>query len=202
MARLQSPKSTLASAWHEYGGWVIIIFTFYVLWTFRKVFSSIGDTAGDTVAAAAANVQASAAVKTQRAKVQAASGTKTVYTEAQLAVFRADATTLAGYFGTLVGGGWRMFSDEDDAFGLLKKTYTKYRLINNLPIEWTGPAKANGVRPFKNVTKVTAATVLNPYSYKLLIADYKDVTNGNDLASDIRKYITSVKYTSLFKWIL
>lgn len=201
MARLKSLKATAKSGWDEYGGWIILALVAYTLFSFRKVFSTLGDAAGAGVESVVAGAQADAAAKAKKVKVQASTGTKTNYTDAQIAAFDSDANSLAGYFGTLVGGGWRLFADNASAFTLLKQKYSRLRLLNNLPVIQVGKAK-NGQAQYKTVSVENASCVKNSINWKVLIPAYKDASGGRNLESDIRVCITDSDRQKFLKWIL
>ena len=211
MARLNSASSTFKSAWDEYGGWIIIILVLFGLYSFRKLFSVIGNGAGDMAQATIAkqladaqakldSVNAAAEKKKQQTQIQSATGSTIKFSDAQLAKFEADARSLAGYLGQLPGyGNLRFFKDKQGAFSMIKQQYSRLNLHNNKPWRWSDPKKKKGVVP---QTAETKDSVKNPYDWHVLIPFYSQITEGRDLRNDFRDYVTGTEYTTYFKWIL
>jgi Sec-independent protein translocase protein TatA len=210
MAQLKSLNSSVKSAWQDAGGWVILAVVVLVLFSFRKLFTVVGGAAGDIVESAAANQIEKAKVKletaaadsqkkTDKLKVQTASGSKVTFSDDQIAQFRADATSLAGYLGQLKLGMSTVFKDQQSAFSLIKQHYSTYNLYNNAPWKYKDKAKRTGVVP---QSAITSDSVKNPYNWKVLVPFYKEVTEGRDLQGDFRYFVTGSQYKKFLPWIL
>jgi hypothetical protein len=213
---LKSLSSNVKSAWSEAGGWVILVVCVFFLWSFRKLFTSVGGGVGSaaeallakTVADAQAKLEASQAEaqkQKDKAKVQASAGTVagTKFSDAQLATFRADAKALAGYMRTLNTLPFiqRQFSfaDEQSTFSLIKRRYSRLNLYENKPWKYKDTAKRTGVVP---QPEETPGSVKNPYNYNVLAGFYDEYTDGRNLISDLRACLAAKPYSDFLKWIL
>lgn len=210
---LKSITSNVKSAWSEAGGWVILVVAIWMLWSFRKLFSSVGGGVGNAAEAILAKTVADAQAKVDAAnaeaqkakdktKVQAAAGTSIKYTDAQIATFRADAESLAGYLKTLSSLPWLerqlSFANAQAAFSMIKQRYSRLNLYNNKPFAWKDAAHKNIIPQ----NAETSASVKNPINYKVLIPFYKEATDSRDLVSDLRKVLGEAPYATYLKWIL
>jgi hypothetical protein len=200
MARLESVSKT----WDEYKGWLFIMFGGYILWSFRGVISSLGNTANAGVGALTDGLIEQAQTKSDVSKVKAAmpSLAKRKVTDEDVATYRADATTLANYLGqgnlTLAS----VFKDQDEAFGLLKRRYSRLKLWNNKPCYMVSRSKDGKTMQVKNTENETSNSLKNDVNYKVLIPFYREVTNGRDLVADVRYFITGSHKKALLKWVL
>jgi hypothetical protein len=199
MARLESVSKT----WDEYKGWFFLLLSGYILWSFRGVISSLGGAANAGAEALTGGITASASSKADAAKVKsAAPALKRKVTDEEVATYRADATSLANFFGQANFGLATVFKDQDAAFALLKQRYARLKLVNNLPCYMVSRSKDGKTMQVKNTTKETANSLKNDVNYKVLVPFYREVTNGRDLVADVRYFITGSHKKALLPWIL
>jgi hypothetical protein len=211
---LKSLKGSVKSAWGEAGGWILLVVALWFLYSFRKLFTTVGGGVGDAAQAALAKTIADAEAKVAKAqaeaqkakdktKAAAATGTSARFTDNDIATFRDDAKALAASMKTLSTlSVWEKnfsFADAQSVFTKVKRSYSRLNLQDNKPWRWGDPVKRTGVVP---QTAETAASVKNPYNYKVLQPFYEEVTDGRSLVADLRATLTSSTYTPFLKWIL
>jgi hypothetical protein len=206
--RINSLKSTAKSTFDEYKGWLLLFFFLYVLWAFRGLFSSVGNTVGSAAEAATAKLRDAAQSAADKQKVKVSGGTsKGDVTDEQAAQYKSDAVSLAHMLGHDSFGVATIFKDRDGAFTLLKRSYSRLNLYKNYPCRWSKDPKS-GKPVIVNTTLTngdkaeTVTSIKNATNWKVLVPFYKDATNGRDLLSDLRSDLDIFAYRPYIKWII
>jgi hypothetical protein len=192
MAKLNSVQKT----WDEYGGWVVLLFAAYLLFTFRKVFSSFGEAAGSGAEAVTAAATAKAKTTAAKSSVKAATGSTREPSDAEIAKWTADANSLNAYLQED-----RVVSFERkpaEAFGLIKRGYSRLNLYNNKPCKWKDKTHKSIVPQ----TSETSESIKNAVNWKVLVPFYKEASGGRDLLKDMRMCFTDPAQKALLKWII
>lgn len=194
--RLNSLKSTL----DEYKGWLVLLGSAYLLYCFRGLFTALGNTAGSLAESATANVAAAAQASADKKKVAASTGTKSPITDADVATWKADATTVAHMLGHDSFGLSTLFKDRAGAFALLKSRYSRLLFKNNKPYYIATDGK--GKKTYPQTSAETPHSVKRANSYKVLVPFYKEVTSGRDLLADLRSDLDIPEFRPFIGWIL
>lgn len=191
---------SVESTFNEYKGWIVLVFTVYVLWAFRGLFTALGSTAGAVAEAATAGVRESVETAAGKQKVKVSGGSNHTATAAELAQYDSDAKSLAAMLGHDSFGINTLLKDRKNAFSLLKRSYSRLNLYNNLPFAWG----TNDRRKRVPVTQKaeTPASVKNPVNWRVLAPFYKDATSGRDLLSDLRSDLDIPEFRPWIKWII
>jgi hypothetical protein len=191
MAKLNSVSKT----WDEYGGWVILLVVGYFLWMLRGVFATGSDTLQAKLDAATADARNKAKADADKAKVKASTGSTRQPSDAEIAKWTADATSIAAFFD--INSKVSFERRPDDAFHLIKAGYSRLNLHNNKPFVLGRDGKT--IIP-QNAE--TAQSAKNKVNWKVLVPFYKDATEGRDLLKDMRMYFTDSAQKNLLKWII